>query len=81
MAVRATNPQAETIKKRPSQPNLSLITLSGIPQFLIASGINIEYLRHCGHHQVVDDVAGEEEGVDEAAIFVSEGLRSDCWLC
>ena len=28
-----------------------------------------------GHQEVVDDVAGEEEGVDEASVLVPEGLR------
>ena len=30
-----------------------------------------------GHQEVVDDVAGEEEGVDEASVLVPEGLRGD----
>ena len=30
-----------------------------------------------GHQEVVDDVAGEEEGVDEAPVLVSECLGGD----
>mgnify|MGYP001217146087 CR=1 FL=1 len=31
-------------------------------------------LGHGGNEQVVDDIAGEEEGVDEAAVLVTERL-------
>ena len=43
--------------------------------------ISFDYLRHCGYHQIVDDIAGEEEGVDEAAILVTKSLSGNSWLC
>ena len=38
------------------------------------------YLRHCGYHEIVDNITGEDEGVDEPAILLSKSLGSDCWL-
>ena len=38
------------------------------------------YLRHGGHHEIVDNITGEDEGVDEPTILLSKSLGSDCWL-
>ena len=43
--------------------------------------IQVTYLQSAGNYHIVDNVAGEEEGVDEAAILVAEGLGSDSRLC
>ena len=37
--------------------------------------VNLCCLGEGGHQEVVDNVGGEEEGVDEAPVLVSKGLR------
>ena len=81
MASNAKTSLSETIRNSPSQPYASWISYNkmlhiyfySLPPTLTAETDRGER----GHQEVVDDVAGEEESIDEASVLVPEGLRGD----